>query len=124
MIGGIASVVKPAGTSRSAMLVRELAAIKAAMGLAPAQGNFAPRGNAATVTSEPTSPSPVAATAIPAPPAAAATSRSAPSRASKQRALGATAQRLDPNGPPDDSKPKIRSVQRPPPFATTPNIFR
>jgi imidazolonepropionase-like amidohydrolase len=48
VIGGVASVVKTAGASRSAMLVRELAEIKAAMGLAPAAGNFAPRGAAAT----------------------------------------------------------------------------
>lgn len=48
VIGGVASVVKTAGASRSAMIVRDEAAIKAAMGLAPAQGNFAPRGSAAT----------------------------------------------------------------------------
>ena len=48
VIGGVASVVKTAGASRSAMIVRDEAAIKAAMGLAPAQGNFAPRGTAAT----------------------------------------------------------------------------
>ncbi|HVR83307.1 MAG TPA: amidohydrolase family protein [Planctomycetota bacterium] len=48
VVGGIASVLKTAGASRSAMLVREEAELKAAMGLAPAQGNFAPRGAAAT----------------------------------------------------------------------------
>jgi len=48
VIGGVASVVKTAGASRSAMVVRDEAALKAAMGLAPAQGNFAPRGSAAT----------------------------------------------------------------------------
>jgi len=48
VIGGVASVIKTAGASRSAMVVRDDAAIKAAMGLAPALGNFAPRGSAAT----------------------------------------------------------------------------
>ncbi|HLY07900.1 MAG TPA: amidohydrolase family protein [Planctomycetota bacterium] len=48
VIGGLASVVKTAGASRSSMILRDEAALKAAMGLAPAQGNFAPRGAAAT----------------------------------------------------------------------------
>lgn len=48
VIGGVATVLKTAGSSRSAMTVMDEAALKAAMGLAPAQGNFAPRGGAAT----------------------------------------------------------------------------
>src|SRR5262249_5818250 len=43
-----AAVVKTAGALRSGMIVREEAALKAAMGLAPAQGNYPPRGTAAT----------------------------------------------------------------------------
>jgi imidazolonepropionase-like amidohydrolase len=48
VIGGVASVVRTAGTSRAAMVVRESAAIKAAIGPTPAQGNFSPRGSAPT----------------------------------------------------------------------------
>jgi imidazolonepropionase-like amidohydrolase len=48
VIGGLAAILKTAGRSRSAMMVRDEAAIKAAMGLGPAQGNFAPRGSPAT----------------------------------------------------------------------------
>src|SRR6185369_10735619 len=39
---------KTAGASRKAMTLRADAALKAAMGLAPAQGNSAPRGAAAS----------------------------------------------------------------------------
>jgi imidazolonepropionase-like amidohydrolase len=48
VIGGLGAVVKTAGASRQAMTLRKDAALKAAMGLAPAQGNFAPRGAAAS----------------------------------------------------------------------------
>jgi len=48
VVGGVASVVKTAGSSRPAMIVREEAALKGAMGIAPAQGNSAPRGSPAT----------------------------------------------------------------------------
>lgn len=47
VIGGVASVVKTGGASRSAMVLKEDSALKAAMGLAPAQGNSAPRATAA-----------------------------------------------------------------------------
>jgi imidazolonepropionase-like amidohydrolase len=48
VIGGLGAVVKTAGASRKAMTLRKDAALKAAMGLAPAQGNSAPRGAAAS----------------------------------------------------------------------------
>lgn len=48
VIGGIASVIKTAGPSRSALILRREAALKGALGPAPAQGNFAPRGAAAS----------------------------------------------------------------------------
>jgi imidazolonepropionase-like amidohydrolase len=48
VIGGLASVVKTAGESRAAMIVREEAAMKAAIGPGPYQGNFPPRGTPAT----------------------------------------------------------------------------
>jgi imidazolonepropionase-like amidohydrolase len=48
VIGGLASVVKTAGPSRAAMIVREEAAMKAAIGPGPYQGNFSPRGTPAT----------------------------------------------------------------------------
>lgn len=48
VIGGLGAVVKTAGASRSAMTLRADAALKGAMGLAPAQGNMSPRGTAAT----------------------------------------------------------------------------
>jgi imidazolonepropionase-like amidohydrolase len=48
VIGGLASVVKTAGASRAAMIVREEAAMKAAIGPGPYQGNFSPRGTPAT----------------------------------------------------------------------------
>jgi imidazolonepropionase-like amidohydrolase len=48
VIGGLASVIKTAGPSRAAMIVREEAAMKAAIGPGPYQGNFSPRGTPAT----------------------------------------------------------------------------
>jgi len=48
VIGGVASIVRTAGTSRTAMMVRETAAIKAVIGPTPTQGNFSPRGSAPT----------------------------------------------------------------------------
>jgi imidazolonepropionase-like amidohydrolase len=48
VIGGLGAVVKTAGESRKAMTLRADAALKAAMGLAPTQGNSAPRGAAAS----------------------------------------------------------------------------
>jgi imidazolonepropionase-like amidohydrolase len=48
VIGGMASVVKTAGTSRAGMIVLEEAAIKGAIGPGPSQGNYPPRGAAAT----------------------------------------------------------------------------
>jgi imidazolonepropionase-like amidohydrolase len=48
VIGGLGAVVKTAGASRKAMTLKKDAALKAAMGLAPAQGNSAPRGAAAS----------------------------------------------------------------------------
>jgi imidazolonepropionase-like amidohydrolase len=48
VIGGTASIVRTAGSSRAAMIVREAAALKAAIGPTPAQGNFSPRGTAAS----------------------------------------------------------------------------
>jgi uncharacterized protein len=97
-----------------------------------------PRGGAATVTSEPISPSPVASATAPASAApigsAAAGSGTAPPRAARPSpapGMAATAQRLDPDAlplPPDDTKPKAQRkpapVLRPAPFATIPNIFR
>jgi imidazolonepropionase-like amidohydrolase len=48
VIGGLGAVVKTAGPSRQAMTLRKDAVLKGAMGLAAAQGNFAPRGAAAS----------------------------------------------------------------------------
>ncbi|RPH42920.1 MAG: hypothetical protein EHM91_09055 [Planctomycetota bacterium] len=48
VIGGVASVIKTAGPSRAAMIVREDAAMKAAIGPGPSLGNFSPRGSPAT----------------------------------------------------------------------------
>jgi len=48
VIGGLGAVVKTAGASRQAMTLRADAVLKAAMGPGPAQGNFAPRGAAAS----------------------------------------------------------------------------
>jgi hypothetical protein len=88
-----------------------------------------PRGNAATVTSEPISPSPPA-TAGANPSGAPTQSRAG---AGKQPAPGATTayQRLEVEGQSDDSKPKVPKKPAPPrqpqpvsPFATIPNIFR
>src|SRR5205085_5732021 len=45
---GVASVIKTSGSSRAAMIVREEAALKAAVGPGPSQGNYSPRGGAAT----------------------------------------------------------------------------
>jgi imidazolonepropionase-like amidohydrolase len=48
VIGGVASVIRTAGSSRSAMLVRAEAALKGAIGPWPSQGNYSPRGSAAS----------------------------------------------------------------------------
>lgn len=48
VIGGVSSLVKTAGSSRAAMIVREEAALKASIGPAPSVGNFSPRGTPAT----------------------------------------------------------------------------
>jgi imidazolonepropionase-like amidohydrolase len=48
VIGGVSSIIKTAGASRAAMIVREEAALKGSIGPIPAQGNFSPRGTAAT----------------------------------------------------------------------------
>lgn len=48
VIGGTAAVIRTSGTSRAAMILREDAAIKAAIGPGPSQGNYPPRGGAAT----------------------------------------------------------------------------
>jgi imidazolonepropionase-like amidohydrolase len=48
VIGGVGSVVKTGGVRGTAQVLIEDAVLKAAMGLAPAQGNFAPRGTSAT----------------------------------------------------------------------------
>jgi hypothetical protein len=87
-----------------------------------------PRGSAATVTTEPISPSPVASASPTANPAAAAAA--AQSKAGKPPAPGTTAtyQRLEVEGAPDD-KPKgprklAPAPARPAPFANIPNIFR
>ncbi len=48
VIGGIASVIRTAGPSRAAMIVRADAALKGAIGPWPSQGNYSPRGGAAT----------------------------------------------------------------------------
>jgi len=86
-----------------------------------------PRASAATVTSEPISPSPPA-TASANPAGAPAQSRAG---AGKQPAPGAPTayQRLEVEGQSDDSKPKVPKKPAPPrppvsPFATIPNIFR
>jgi uncharacterized protein len=92
-----------------------------------------PRGNAATVTSEPITQSPAASAAVP--PAAAATAPGQPKAAkppapATATAPGPTAQRLDNDGPSDDSRAKLPKKParpapvRPSPFATIPNIFR
>jgi imidazolonepropionase-like amidohydrolase len=46
VIGGVASIVRTWGASRASMTIRETAALKAAIGPTPAQGNFSPRGSA------------------------------------------------------------------------------
>jgi hypothetical protein len=89
-----------------------------------------PRQSAATVTSEPISPSPPASASASANPAA--VSSAAPqSRAAKPPAPGvaATYQRLEVDGTPDQPKVAKKPAPqqpRPPvsPFATIPNIFR
>lgn len=48
VIGGVASLIKTSGASRASMMVREEAALKAAIGPGPSQGNYSPRGGAAT----------------------------------------------------------------------------
>jgi imidazolonepropionase-like amidohydrolase len=48
VIGGLGAVIKPAGRSRSEMVLREDAALKAAMGSAPIAGNFPPRSTTPT----------------------------------------------------------------------------
>jgi imidazolonepropionase-like amidohydrolase len=48
VIGGVASVIRTEGRSRSAMLVRSESALKGAIGPWPSQGNYSPRGSAAT----------------------------------------------------------------------------
>jgi hypothetical protein len=87
-----------------------------------------PRESSATVTSEPTSPSPSASTSVPRASGAPAASSTAQSRASKQPASGQTARRLDPDGPQGDTKPKVprkpAPVVQPSPFVAAPNIFR
>ncbi len=92
-----------------------------------------PRGGAATVTAEPISPSPPATASANAGPAAggAAQSKTAkpPAPAS---GTAATYQRLEVDGAPDETKPKVAkkpapapaAPARPAPFANIPNIFR
>jgi hypothetical protein len=93
-----------------------------------------PRGSAATVTTEPISPSPVASASPTANPAAAAAA-AAQSKTGKPPAPGTTAtyQRLEVEGAPDETKPKgprkpapapAPAPARPAPFANIPNIFR
>jgi hypothetical protein len=92
-----------------------------------------PRGSAATVTTEPISPSPVASASPTANPAAAAAA--AQSKTGKPPVPGTTAtyQRLEVEGAPDETKPKgprkpapapAPAPARPAPFANIPNIFR
>ncbi|HEY4403153.1 MAG TPA: SGNH family hydrolase [Xanthobacteraceae bacterium] len=88
-----------------------------------------PRGSAATVTSEPISPSPVASAS---PAAASPAAAAGQSKAGKPPAAGTAAayQRLEVEGAPDENKPKgprkpAPAPSRPSsPFATIPNIFR
>jgi len=84
-----------------------------------------PRGSAATVTTEPISPSPVASASPAANPAAGTQSRAA------KPAAGAAAayQRLEVESQPDETKrgprkPAPAAPPRPAPFANLPNIFR
>jgi imidazolonepropionase-like amidohydrolase len=48
VIGGVASVIRTAGASRAGLMIREASALKGAMGPWPSQGNYSPRGGAAT----------------------------------------------------------------------------
>jgi imidazolonepropionase-like amidohydrolase len=48
VIGGVASVIRTAGPSRAGMIVRAESALKGAIGPWPSQGNYSPRGGAAT----------------------------------------------------------------------------
>ena len=48
VIGGLAAVIKTQGADRKSLVLREDAALKAAMGGAPTAGNFPPRGTTAT----------------------------------------------------------------------------
>jgi len=95
-----------------------------------------PRGGAATVTAEPISPSPPA-TATASAGSAAASGGSAQSKTAKPSAsapapgTAATYQRLEVDGAPDETKPKVAkkpapapAPARPAPFANIPNIFR
>ena len=92
-----------------------------------------PRGGAATVTAEPISPSPPATASANAGPAA-ASGGTAQSKTAKPPAPGtaATYQRLEIDGAPDETKPKVAKKPapapaapvRPAPFANIPNIFR
>jgi hypothetical protein len=85
-----------------------------------------PRGNAATVTTEPISPSPVASAS----PGATSTQ---PRTAKPATGTAAAYQRLEIDGQPDDTKPRAprkpaapapAAPPRPAPFANLPNIFR
>jgi hypothetical protein len=90
-----------------------------------------PRGAAATVTTEPISQSPVASTA----PASATANATASSGAAQSKAgkpgAAATYQRLEVEGAPDETKPKVAKKppappppRSPSPFANMPNFFR
>jgi len=48
VIGGVASVIRTAGDCRAALIVRAESALKGAIGPWPSQGNYSPRGGAAT----------------------------------------------------------------------------
>lgn len=48
VIGGLAAVIKTSGADRAALTLRDESSLKAAMGAAPASGNYPPRGTQAT----------------------------------------------------------------------------
>jgi uncharacterized protein len=86
-----------------------------------------PRGSAATVTTEPISPSPVAAASP-----GANSAGTQPRTAKPAAGTAAAYQRLEVDGQPDDTKPRAprkpapapAAPPRPAPFANIPNIFR
>jgi hypothetical protein len=136
LLGGARPAARPAADSLAARVLIKGEPIAAPTGRAD-DFNW-PRGGAATITSEPISPSPAASASASVPPGsanpAATAAGAAQPKAGKPAVPGAatTYQRLEVEGQTDDNRPKV--AKKPPqapapprqlaPFATIPNIFR